>query len=94
MKNNLLILKKNHYIYNDKIIEFGDLHNIIQKTYKKLKIIILGQSLIINEISQNMKKDKIEEYAQNRIKNDFPQNNEILYNFDYDAKSEKLYIFA
>ncbi len=93
MRNNVLILKKSCCIYNGIIMEFGDLNNVKQNSYNKLKIIILEQPLIINEISHNIKKDKIQLYAQNLIENDFPQNNEILYNFDYDLKREKIYIY-
>ncbi len=93
MNKNLLIARKNDFIYNGNNFCAEQLRWINTEERKSyLKVIILEEPLIINEINRKIKKNQCHKVVEEFITNEFPQNNEILYDYKYNCKNKKLYI--
>lgn len=91
MKKSIIFVGKDFIVYNkekyynDKIAEVSHLFK------PNRKIIILEEELRVKQFKSKRNKFKIQGYINNIIENDFPQNGDILY--DYENKNKIISIY-
>lgn len=91
MKKSIVIIKKNSFIYNGEEYDFNMITNMNYLLKANIKIIILEEDLYVKQFTNEMKRNKIYEFIEYKINNDFPQNGDILYNFEKNNKIIAIY---
>ena len=94
MKKSIIIIKKNSFIFNEEEYDFDKVDSIIHLLKSNLKIIILEEDLYIKQFTNKLKKRKIYEIVNYKINNDFPQNGDILYDYEFKKKSNIICIYS
>ena len=82
MKKSIVIIKKNLFIYNGEEYDFDKVNEMNNLLKSNLKIIILEEELYVKQFTSKIKRNKIYEFIDYKINNDFPQNGDILYDFE------------
>ncbi len=82
MKESIVIIKKNLFIYNGEEYDFDKINEIIHLLKSNVKMIILEEDLYVKQFNSNINRNKIYEFIDYKINNDFPQNGDILYSFE------------
>lgn len=82
MNKSVIIIKKNFFIYNKEEYDFDRVTEMIHLLKSNLKIIILEENLYVKQFTNKIKRNKIYEFIDYKINNDFPQNGDILYDFE------------
>ena len=93
MKKSVIFMKNHSLIYDNKeyaLDEIMEGHMIS----KYLKIIILEEMLYIKTISLKSKIKNLEEYISNKITEIFPENNEILYDYEKNYNKNFVHIYS
>lgn len=94
MKKSIIIIKKNSFIYNEEEYDFNKVDDILHLLKSNLKIIILEEDLYIKQFTNKIKKRKIYEFVDYKINNDFPQNGDILYDYEFKKKNNIICIYS
>ncbi|AGX43674.1 hypothetical protein [Clostridium saccharobutylicum] len=93
MRKSITILKRNSFIHKNKEYEFDRIDEIINSLKKDRKIIILEEELYAKHFDFKEKnRFKINHFVDEKIKNEFPQNGDIVY--DYDKKGNVISIYS
>jgi hypothetical protein len=82
MKKSIVIIKKNLFIYNGEEYDFDKVNDINNLLKSNLKIVILEEELYVKQFKSEIKRSKMYEFIDYKINNDFPQNGDILYDFE------------
>ena len=82
MKKSIVIIKKNLFIYNGEEYDFDKVNEMNNLLKSNLKIIILEEELYVKQFKSKIKRNKMYEFIDYKINNDFPQNGDILYDFE------------
>jgi len=82
MKKSIVIIKKNLFIYNGEEYDFDKVNEMNNLLKSNLKIIILEEELYVKQFKSEIKRNKIYDFIDYKISNDFPQNGDILYDFE------------
>ena len=82
MKKSIVIIKKNLFIYNDEEYDFDKVNEMSDLLKPNLKIIIFEEELYVKQFKSDIIKSKIYDFVDYKINNDFPQNGDILYDFE------------
>ena len=82
MKKSIVIIKKNLFIYNGEEYDFDKVNDINNLLKSNLKIVILEEELYVKQFEIKIKENKMHEFIDYKINNDFPQNGDILYDFE------------
>jgi hypothetical protein len=82
MKKSIVIIKKNLFIYNGEEYDFDKVNEMNNLLKSNLKIIILEEELYVKQFKSEIKRNKIYDFIDYKINNDFPQNGDILYDFE------------
>lgn len=94
MKKSIIIIKKNSFIYNEEEYDFDKVDDICNLLKVNLKIIILEEDLYIKQFINKIRKYKINEFVDYKINNDFPQNGDILYDYEFKKKNNIICIYS
>jgi hypothetical protein len=82
MKKSIVIIKKNLFIYNGEEYDFDKVNEMNNLLKSNLKIIILEEELYVKQFKNEIKRNKMYDFIDYKINNDFPQNGDILYDFE------------
>ena len=82
MKKSIVIIKKNLFIYNGEEYDFDKVNEMNNLLKSNLKIIILEEELYVKQFKSEIKRNKMYDFIDYKINNDFPQNGDILYDFE------------
>ena len=82
MNKDIVIIKKNFFIYNGEEYDFDRVTEINNLLKSNLKIIILEEELYAKQFTTNIKRNQIYQFVEYKINNDFLQNGDILYDFE------------
>lgn len=82
MNKDIVIIKKNFFIYNGEEYDFDRADEINDLLKSNLKIIILEEELYAKQFTSNIKRNQIYQFVEYKINNDFLQNGDILYDFE------------
>jgi len=82
MNKDIVIIKKNFFIYNGEEYDFDRVTEINNLLKSNLKIIILEEELYAKQFTSNIKRNQIYQFVDYKINNDFLQNGDILYDFE------------
>lgn len=92
MKKSIVFINKNFYIFNGERYDFDRFNEIRVLLKSNTKIIILEEELFVKQFKNNMKRHKLYEFVDYNIKNDFPQNGDMLY--DFEKKKNDIAIYS
>ena len=82
MKKTTIIMKPYSFIYSGNEYDFYGLNEVVNFQNTHLKIIILEEQLYIKIFKIKRDINKISSFIQDKINNIFPQNGEILYDYE------------
>lgn len=91
MKKSTVIIKKNLFIYNGDEYDFDKVNEINNLLKANLKIVILEEELYVKQFKSDIKRNKMYEFIDYKINNEFPQNGDILY--DFEKKNNNIAIY-
>ena len=94
MKKVKILLKQHSYSYANNEYDFYSLSDIINFYNSKMKIIILEEPLFIRLFQINKEVKKIADFIEEKIKNVFPQNGDILYDYEVEKQEKLLAIYS
>ncbi|MDO5516898.1 MAG: hypothetical protein Q4F66_05040 [Clostridium sp.] len=94
MKKVTIIMKPYSFLYNNSEYDFYGLNEAVNLINKHIKIVILEEQLFIKifEIKKDIK--KMSAFIQDKINNIFPQNGEILYDYEKNNSDNLLAIYS
>lgn len=93
MRKSITILKRNSFIHKNKEYDFDRIDEIINSFKKDRKIIILEEELYAKHFDFKEKnRFKINHFVDEKIRNEFPQNGDIVY--DYEKKGNIISIYS
>lgn len=93
MRKSITILKRNSFIHKNKEYDFDRIDEIVNSFKKNRKIIILEEELYAKHFDFKEKnRFKINHFVDEKIKNEFPQNGDIVY--DYEKKGNVISIYS
>lgn len=93
MRKSITILKRNSFIHKNKEYDFDRIDEIINSFKKDRKIIILEEELYAKHFDFKEKnRFKINHFVDEKIRNEFPQNGDIVY--DYEKKGNVISIYS
>jgi len=91
MNKDIVIIKKNFFIYNGEEYDFDRAAEINDLLKYNLKIIILEEELYAKQFTSNVKRNQIYQFVEYKINNEFLQNGDILYDFEKSNKVTVIY---
>ena len=91
MKKSIVIIKKNLFIYNGEEYDFDKVNEMNNLLKSNLKIIILEEELYVKQFKSEIKRNKMYDFIDYKINNDFPQNGDILYDFEKNNNIISIY---
>ena len=93
MRHSTIILTKDEILCDGKSF-FKEEVNRIERSIKKcIKVFILERELEIDVFDVKEKISNIENFISNIMGNNYIENGDILYNYEYDKKLKKIYIY-
>lgn len=92
MKKSRILINKNFFIYNGEEYVFDRINEINHLFKPNIEIVILEENLYAKQFNDKIKRSRIYEFADYKIKNDFPQNGDILY--DFQVKDNIISIYS
>lgn len=92
MKESIL-LNRGYFKYNEEEYLNEEFYKIKDKLKHKLEVIILEENLNIVSFNIKLKKNKISTFVDKSIEKNILQNGDVLYHYDYNKKSNSLYIY-
>lgn len=94
MKKTIIIIKKNSLILDGKEYNFDNIYEIKHLIKANIKIIILEEDLYVKKFENNVKRCNVSEFVNYKISTDFPQNGDILYDYEFKKKSNVILIYS
>lgn len=91
MKKAIIFVNRNNFIYNKEKYSFDKLNEVQRVLKKDIKIVILEEELCLKKFDNNAKKFQLEKFVDSLIEKEFPQNGDILY--DYEKKNNVIVIY-
>ena len=91
MKKSIILIKKNLFIYNGEEYDFDKVNEINNLLKSNLKIVMLEEELYVKQFKSELKRNKMYEFIDYKINNDFPQNGDILYDFEKNNNIISIY---
>lgn len=94
MKKVFLFMKPYSFIYKQQEHDFYSLNEAVNLSNSNMKIVILEEQLFIKifEIKKDIK--KISHFIQDKINSIFPQNGEILYDYEKNNSYNQVAIYS
>lgn len=91
MKKSIIFASKDFFIYNKEKYDFDNISEVSHLFRSNIKIVILEEDLLVKQFKNKINKFKLSKFVNNVINNDFPQNGDILY--DYEKKNNNIMIY-
>lgn len=91
MKKSIVIIKKDSFIYNEEEYDFDKVNDMNNLLKSNIKIVILEEELYVKQFESELKRNKMYDFIEYKINNDFPQNGDILYDFEKNNNSIFIY---
>ena len=91
MNKSIVVLKKNFFIYNGEEYDYDRIAEIKHLLKSNLRLIILEEDLYVKQFTNKLKRNQTYEFIQYKINNEFPQNGDVLYNFDKNNNGISIY---
>lgn len=91
MKKSIVIIKKNSFIYNEEEYDFDKVNDMNNLLKSNIKIVIVEEELYVKQFESNLKRNKMHDFINYKINNDFPQNGDILYDFERNNNLISIY---
>ena len=93
MKEGVVFVKENSFIYKDSEYIYDEISekNMI---FKRLKAVILEEMLYIKTIQLLLHGGSMEKYITDKIIEIFPQNGEILYDYEKQLNCNLVYVYS
>lgn len=91
MKKAIIFVNRNNFIYNKEKYSFDKLNEVQRVLKKDIKIVILEEELCLKKFDNNAKKFQLAKFVDSLIEKEFPQNGDILY--DYEKKNNVIVIY-
>ena len=91
MKKSIVIVEKNFFTYNEEKYDFDRVTEMKHLLKPNIKLIILEEDLCVKQFTNKIKGRKIYEFIDYKINNDFPQNGDILYDFEKNKNVIAIY---
>ena len=91
MNKSVVIVKKNFFTYNEEEYDFDRVTDIKHLLKSNIKLIILDEELYVKQFTNKIKGRKIYDFIAYKIDNDFPQNGDILYDFEKNKNVIAIY---
>lgn len=91
MKKSIIFAGKNFIIFNKEKYYLDKISEVSHLFKPNRKIVILEEELRVKQFKNKINKFKIHRFVNNVIENDFPQNGDILY--DYENKNNTISIY-
>ncbi|WP_459481877.1 hypothetical protein [Clostridium saccharoperbutylacetonicum] len=91
MKKAIIFVNRNNFIYNKEKYSFDKLNEVKRVLKKDIKIVILEEELCLKKFDNNAKKFQLTKFVDSLIEKEFPQNGDILY--DYEKKNNVIVIY-
>ena len=92
MKKSIIFINKDFYTYNGEKYDFDRFSEISDLLKSNIKIIILEEELFVKRFKDNIRRYKLSNFVDHKIKNDFPQNGDILY--DFEKRKNNIIIYS
>ena len=91
MNKSIVVVRKNFFTYNEEEYDYDKVMEMKHLLKSNLKLVILEEDLYVKQFVNKIKKKKIFEFIEYKINNDFPQNGDILYNFEKNRNTIYIY---
>lgn len=95
MKKSIILINKNFFILNNKEYDFDKINEINHLLKSNLKIVILEENLYVKQFTWKAahkgKRQKINEFVDYKINNEFPQTGDLLYDFEKNDNNIAIY---
>lgn len=91
MKKSIIFSGRDFFIYNKEKYYFDKINEVRHLFKSNRKIIIIEEELRVKQFKNKIKKSKMDRFVNDIIENDFPQNGDILY--DYEIKNNIISIY-
>jgi hypothetical protein len=91
MKKAIIFVNRNNFIYNKEKYSFDKLNEVKRVIKKDIKIVILEEELCLKKFDNNAKRFQLTKFVDSLIEKEFPQNGDILY--DYEKKNNVIVIY-
>jgi len=91
MKRSIVIITKKLFIYNGEEYDFDKVDEMNNLFKSNIKIVILEEELHVKQFKRDIKRNKLYEFIDYKINNDFPQNGDILYDFEKNNNIISIY---
>lgn len=82
MKNEIIILRKNSFTYNNERYNIEELRNLDEIMHQCVTVVILQEELYSKHFYISNKRNGFVKFIERKIKNEFPQNGDILYDYE------------
>lgn len=92
MKKSIILLNRNFFVYNGKEFDMDKIDEINYQFRSNIKIILLQENLYAKKFNEKLKRHKLYEFVDYKINNEFPQNGDILY--DFEIKNNIIAIYS
>lgn len=89
-----ILLKQHSYLYGNNEYDFFDVSNMVKINNSKIKIIILEEPIFVKIFQVDRNITKIEDFIEEKIENIFPQNGDILYDYEIVRREGLLSIYS
>lgn len=91
MKKSIIFSGRDFFIYNKEKYYFDKINEVSHLFKFNRKVIIIEEELRVKQFKNKIKKFKMDGFVNDIIENDFPQNGDILY--DYESKNNIISIY-
>ena len=91
MKKSIVIIKKNSFMYNEEEYDFDRVNDMNNLLKSNIKIVILEEELYVKQFKSDLKRNKMYDFIDYKINNDFPQNGDVLYDFERNSNLISIY---
>lgn len=94
MSRKLIIVRKNSFLFRGKEYSFMDIDEIISLLYSSIIVIILEEEIYSKYIYEKINKIKLKILVENKIHKEFPQNGDILYDYEQSKINNTIAIYS
>ncbi|HCW53846.1 MAG TPA: hypothetical protein DG753_08940, partial [Clostridium sp.] len=77
-----ILLKQHSYLYKNNEYDFYNTSNVVKTNNSQMQINIKEEPIFTKIFRVNKNKRKIADFIDEKIKNIFPQNGDILYDYE------------
>lgn len=94
MNKEIIVCRKNYFTYKENEYLYEDIYKVDNDFSQTREIIILEEELYSKHFEINFNKRKIISFIENKIKNEFPQSQDILYDYEENKHNNVLAIYS